>query len=178
MNLANFICRRCIKTGSDKTPTGCASKLETVRPFWHSASHPSSTILSRRRVQFTFDRTCNYRVGILPLKILLSIFINFSGNEIEFRKDERTNERNSFCLRVSWDTFATDEKKCNILCERFKICVRKLSTTSRAAHFYRTLAYHKKTNRPFPAPVGLYLYSQRFEISLLRFLMFVPESGK
>lgn len=33
VNLANFICRRCIKTGSDKTPTGCASKLETVRRF-------------------------------------------------------------------------------------------------------------------------------------------------
>lgn len=145
--------------------------------IWHSASHPSSTILSRRRVQFTFDRTCNYRVGILPLNSSLALSIS-RGTRLNF---EKMKEQTSGILSVYEDrgillTDATDEKKMQYSLRTFQNLRAQAVATSRAAHFYRTLAYHKKTNRPFPAPVGLHLYSQRFEISLLRFLMFVPES--
>lgn len=157
MNLANFICRRCIKTGSDKTPTGCASKLETVRrfgtvpttllPLYFRDDAYNLRLIERVTIEWEFFRW-----------ILHSALSILRGTRVTFG----TNERNCFCIykyfKASWILFffidPSDEEKCNIIIrERFKICVRKLSQ-HRAAHFYRTLAYHKKrinissTDRP------------------------------
>lgn len=104
MNLANFICRRCIKTGSDKTPTGCASKLETVRrfgtvpttllPLYFRDDAYNLRLIERVTIEWEFFRW-----------ILHSALSILRGTRVTFG----TNERNCFCIykyfKASWILF-------------------------------------------------------------------------
>lgn len=156
MNLANFICRRCIKTGSDKTPTGCASKLETVRrfgtvpttllPLYFRDDAYNLRLIERVTIEWEFFRWILHSA----LSILRGTRLSERTKGIVFVFTSILQHRGYFFFFID----PSDEEKCNIIIrERFKICVRKLSQ-HRAAHFYRTLAYHKKrinissTDRP------------------------------